>query len=147
MGAEHWSEFDTLRAELECAQVLTRFVGHLDRREYDLLLGLVTPDCIWRGTTDARGREQIRARLESRPADMITLHLITNIVVTIVDESSAEAKSYLCVHRFDGEGNTSAPRATAVPHTLGVYDDTLVRTDQSWRIAERRLTIVAQAKS
>ena len=147
MGAGRWSEFDTLRAELECAQVLTRFVGHLDRREYDLLLGLVTPDCIWRGTTDARGREQIRARLESRPIDMITLHLITNIVVTIVDESRAEAKSYLCVHRFDGEGNASAPLATAVPHTLGVYDDTLVRTDQGWRIAERRLTIVAQAKS
>ena len=36
MGAEQWSEFDTLRAELECAQVLTRFVGHLDRREYRL---------------------------------------------------------------------------------------------------------------
>ena len=65
------------------------------------------------------------------------------MVVAMRDAWTAEASSYLTVYRF--EAREGPPPAAAVPHTLGISDDRLVGTDAGWKVAERRLTILAGA--
>ncbi len=127
-----------------CTTLLSRFAQCVDGRDYDGVLDLVSPDCIWRGPNDAVGRAAIRARLDARPTDLATLHIVSNVAVTVHDAGTASSRSYLTVYRFDGVGPADAPFPLAGPSTLAVYDDRFVRIDGRWLFAERRMTPVAQ---
>lgn len=137
---------DRTTAELACARLLTRLAHHLDRRETEAVIALVTPDCLWRGKTDARGHDAIRARLQARPADVVTLHLVTNVVVDVLDERTAQASSSLCVYRFDTDGPAGPPAPMRLPSTIGTYHDRFVRDGAGWKIAERTLRVLAEAE-
>lgn len=131
-------------AEHQCASVLYRFAGYLDRREYDELIKLATADCIWAGMNEARGHAAIRARLKSRPARFDTLHMLSNVVVTVKADGTAYARSVVTVHRFDRSVERQPP-PTAVAHTIGIYEDKLICSGNRWLVAEHRLTVMAQA--
>jgi hypothetical protein len=127
---------------LACASLLARFAHCVDSRDYAALLELVSPDCIWRGPKDAVGRAAILERLNARPQDMATLHVVTNVAVDFDGADSAHSRSYVTVYRHDGAG--APPYPLAGPHTVAVYDDRFVRIGGKWLISERRMTPFAQ---
>lgn len=139
-------EFDVLREEAACVRTLVRFVGCLDRREYDALLDLVTPDCVWASNTTNVGHKEIRARLDARPADMTTFHLLANIEVDFADEATATARSSIVIHRYDGLPAGAEPMAMLHPKALARCVDSLIRTSTGWKISERRMTVVAERR-
>jgi hypothetical protein len=101
----------------------------LDSRDYASLTELFAADGVWdRGGRRRRGRAEIAAALAERPEDKRTMHVITNVVITIGGKM-ARGTAYLMV--------TRGPAATAqVEHWI--IADRYVLTPEGWRIAERQ---------
>ena len=122
----------------EVADVLVLYATGIDRRDWALFRSCFTPDCeadygdigAWHGVDEIT---EWMAR--SHEACGHTMHRITNIVVDVTGAHHAEARCYVdaLVMGPDDHGGARA---------CGFYDDHLVRTDDGWRIARRRYTMV-----
>jgi 3-phenylpropionate/cinnamic acid dioxygenase small subunit len=125
----------------DITDVLVRYATGIDRRDWALLRSCFTEDCnadygvigVWHGadavTTWMR---------ETHEPCGHTMHRITNVVVTPAsngDADHATTRAYVEALILDGD-NRFATRAS------GYYDDELVRTADSWKIARRRFTTV-----
>jgi 3-phenylpropionate/cinnamic acid dioxygenase small subunit len=118
--------------------VLVRYATGIDRRDWDLFRTCFTADVeadygdigVWHGID-----EITRFMIDIHAGCGHTLHRITNIAVTAVDDDHAEARAYVdALVMF--AGNAGGVRAA------GYYDDELVRGDDGWRIARRHFTSV-----
>ena len=123
---------------LDVTDVLTRYATAIDRRDWALLRSCFTEDLdadygpigTWRGPDEITDW----MRRAHEPCGH-TLHRITNVTVTPHD-GGVTARSYVDALVMLA-GNRSGTRG------VGVYDDELVATDDGWRIARRRFTLVA----
>jgi 3-phenylpropionate/cinnamic acid dioxygenase small subunit len=124
-----------MRADV--AEVLVRYATGIDRRDWELFRSCFIDDCeadygpigVWHNA------EEITTwmRTTHEPAGH-TMHRVTNQVVT-ANGSGATARSYVdALVMF--AGNKSGTRSA------GYYDDELVPTDDGWKIARRRFTLV-----
>ena len=121
----------------DVAEVLVRYATGIDRRDWDLFRSCFTEDCeadygsigVWRSADEIT--EWMRVVHE--PAGH-TMHRITNQTVAPSD-SGVTARSYIdaLVMFADNQRGTRA---------VGYYDDELVVTDDGWKIARRRFTMV-----
>jgi 3-phenylpropionate/cinnamic acid dioxygenase small subunit len=121
----------------DVADVLVRYASGIDRRDWGLFRTCFTDDCIvdywdigvWHGA-DAITEWMEQTHAACGP----TLHRITNQAIAPNDDG-VTARSYVdaLIMRPD---NRVAARA------IGYYDDALVRTDDGWKIAHRRYTMV-----
>jgi 3-phenylpropionate/cinnamic acid dioxygenase small subunit len=121
----------------DVAEVLVRYATGIDRRDWELFRSCFTDDCqadygsigMWRNGDEIT--EWMRVVHE--PAGH-TMHRITNVTVT-PSTSGVTARSYIdaLVMFADNEHGTRA---------LGYYDDELVASDDGWKIAQRRFTMV-----
>lgn len=128
---------DDRAARQDIAEVLVRYATGIDRRDWDLFRSCFTDDVLaeYEGIATWNGVEEITDSMVRSHADMgHTMHRISNIAVT-VDGNTAEARSYVDAVLMSADGTTGLN-----PH--GFYDDSLVRTDDGWRIAHRRFTMV-----
>lgn len=116
--------------------LLVRYATGIDRRDWALFRTVFTPDCEldygeigqWHDIDAVTGFMD-RIHLGYR----YTLHRMTNMVIT-VNGDRAEARTY--VDALIVTADMSGVNA------IGYYDDDVVRTDDGWRIARRRLTKV-----
>jgi 3-phenylpropionate/cinnamic acid dioxygenase small subunit len=131
--------------ELEIRNLLAR-IFHLADFSPDLTeyLECFTEDAVWETTESAgahtgnrlvgraalaRDREHVRAARHQGPGTN-TWHVITNLVVRVGDDGTADVDSYyLWV-----VGSDETPRVDAI----GRYQDRLRRTEQGWKLARRR---------
>lgn len=120
---------ETMLAEHGCASVCTRFFHHLDRREYEQLAALMAEDGVWmRQGTALTGSAAVLDTLCARPAGLTTRHLLSNIVVDLLDEGAAAHVGYeLSVFTQDG----TAPARHA---TILTGEDRLEHDGTAWRI-------------
>ena len=83
------------------------------------------------------GRDVLAAHwreLHSRPE--ILRHVITNVVVDVIDDDNATSSSYfMFFNATPGEDVDIAPYEN--PVVLGRYDNRLVRTNAGWRFASK----------
>lgn len=121
----------------DISEVLVRYATGIDRRDWSLLRSCFTDDCeadygkigVWHGA------DEITAWMKQTHEPVgHTMHRITNHAVT-VNADAATARSYVDALVLFPD-NKSGTRAT------GYYDDELVRTDEGWKIAVRRFTMV-----
>jgi len=121
----------------DVADVLVRYATGIDRRDWALFHSCFTEDCdadygaigVWRGA-DAITEWMERSH---EPCGH-TLHRITNPAVTPHGDGVA-ARSYVDAIVMAAD-NRSGTRA------VGYYDDELVNSDDGWKIARRRFTMV-----
>lgn len=130
------SPLDRLLAEHEIAGVITRYAMLNDDGDHDGVANLFTSDGQFvrpSGGDPIVGRAAILASYQGRPP-RISRHLITNIVVDVVSEDAATARSTIVLY-------TAAPGALPAdankPALLGGFRDRLVRTADGWRFAAR----------
>jgi 3-phenylpropionate/cinnamic acid dioxygenase small subunit len=125
------------REGADVAEVLVRYATGIDRRDWTLFRSCFTDDCeadygdigVW------HGGDEITAWMEKSHAPCgHTMHRITNVVV-VPREGGVAARSYVDAVVM-GPGNKTGSEA------VGYYDDDLVRTDEGWKIARRRFTMV-----
>lgn len=110
---------------------------------------LLTEDASFARPTDPDnpilGRDAIRQAFESRPADRITRHLCTNVVITV--ETPEEARGSLYALLYTGQAGQGAEVGLAAdPRQLvGEFEDRYRLTEDGWRIAARTGRIVFSA--
>ena len=119
-------------------EVLVRYATGIDRRDWDSFRTCFVTDCRCEygdfGTFD--GVEAITKFMTDSHADMgHTLHRLTNVAITVRGDK-AEARTYVDAVLMSSDGATGV-------NPIGYYDDDLVHDGEVWRIAKRRLTMVA----
>ncbi|MGY3602835.1 aromatic-ring-hydroxylating dioxygenase subunit beta [Bradyrhizobium sp. Leo121] len=107
--------------------------------EYDLVTDPDTQISFIYHTSRAQLQERI-GRIQSRKSITAlplprTLHVITNTVLSERDESFVEARSSWTTHVFD-------PRTRRQHLHFGVYEHTLVRSPEGYRIARKKIVIM-----
>ena len=117
--------------------VLVRYATGIDSRDWTLFRTCFTEDCeadygdigVWHGADEIT--EWMR---DSHAPAGHTMHRITNQVVS-PNGDGVSARSYVDAIVM-GPDNVHGTRA------CGYYDDELARTDDGWKIARRRFTMV-----
>jgi len=127
---------DRLLAEHEIAGLITRYAMLNDDGDYDALAALFTDDARFirpSGGDAIVGAAAIRASYEGRPP-RISRHLITNIVVDIVSDGEATARSTIVLYTAPAG---ALPAIANSPALLGGFRDRLIKTSDGWHFAER----------
>ena len=127
--------------EWDCQKVLRRYYQHVDKREFEKAVALFTPDVDWLCLgVPLRGREEILVALHAALGKSTPRHVLTNTVVDVIDKDHAKARSYNTLttsHETTYEiGDSPIPNEGA--NILVDLSEELVRTDEGWRIAQRR---------
>ncbi len=131
------TDLEKLMNHQQCADVTMRFFLALDTRDPQAGAECFTGDGQWdRQGNVLAGRAAIRAALEQRPADRATAHVISNLLVDFVDDDHAQVRFHLTA--FEGsvpsDGQPPAPRLAGIRQAT----DSLTRTRDGWRIADKR---------
>jgi len=115
--------------------LLGRHAQLADDGDVDLRVDLYVPDGIFiMGERRSVGRDQLRAAFGATAATPRGgKHILSNTVIEH-QGSGAKVQTDFAVFRNSPEG--------IVPFAIGRYYDTLVKLDDGWRFAERRLEIL-----
>ena len=124
--------------EWDCAQVLLRFYDAFDNWNYEAMAELFTEDGVWHRAGKAlKGREAIVTELRSRSSTQVIRHVVTNLLVDVVDDDHAEARLYLTAYRHDSGAPRTVPAPIGLPAMLLVVSARLLRCPDDWRITEQ----------
>ncbi len=129
---------------------MVRSIGAFDEQDWRAYASLFTDDGVFiranQPDEPLAGREAIRAALAARPAARLTRHLCTNIEIDVLDSEHARGFCYLLLYAGDAlQRESAAGRPADAIQRVGEYRDTLVRTNEGWRIARREGRLVLHA--
>jgi hypothetical protein len=139
--------------EQDCGTLALRSMLLNDAQEWDRLCALFTETASFARPTDPDnpliGREAIRAAFKARPANRLTCHLCTSVVVDVIDADHATGRTTLTL--FTGDANNPAPNPAMgimADHKkfIGFIEDEYLRTVDGWRIDRRlgRITLTVE---
>jgi len=125
-----------------CTDLIVRYAYLNDERRYDELVSLFTEDAVlYRPSAPEQGisgRPAILAAFRKRPADSMTFHVTSDILVEVQDEENAQARSRILLLSGTRPQDGSALPLDARAPVPGVFRDRFVLTPQGWKFAERR---------
>ena len=124
--------------EQACETVMCRYLTHVDRREFAEAVALFTPDCDWQSHgVWLSGQEALRAALHASLDTGTIRHVMSNAVVSVVDEDHAVLRDYHTLYyAADAEFEVAqGPLPFEGPHRLTDSRVEFVRTSDGWRIA------------
>jgi len=130
--------------ENECANVLMQCRRYADLKEFENCAALFAPDVIFKsGDSDPLvGREANIAAMHANIGDVFMRCVINNILVTVIDADHATCTSYWQVYRYKQADFEAGKVKTAAPSAFCESDDTFVRLEEGWRIAQRHFRTV-----
>ncbi len=126
-----------LQDRQDVSDLLIRYATGIDRRDWDLLRTVFTPDChldygeigVWDGV------EAVTEFMDvAHAAAGYLMHRISNIVIDLHGDR-ATTRCYVDAWIMAADNNSGV-------NARGFYDDEIVRTDAGWRIARRNFTTV-----
>lgn len=138
-------EVEQLLARDACAALIVAFAACNDAHDADGLAALFAPDgvLVRPGAAPLHGRAAIAHAYASRPSGRITRHVVSNVQVRLESATTATGLSYVTVwsgQLADAEGPFG--RRADGRQAVGEFEDRFVRTNDGWRIAERRACFV-----
>lgn len=141
MNSATFSAHERLLIERACERVVLDSVHYNDSGDFAAMAALFTVDAVLHRPSGAplTGRDAIVASYRQRPADRITRHICSNMRVTLLEDGKAHVLTYALLYAADA--SATPDRHFGVPaeprHLVGEFADTLVCTDEGWRICER----------
>lgn len=126
--------------EWDCQKLVRQYYRHVDQREFAKACDLFTDDVDWYSMgVNLKGSEEILKALTPALGKGTIRHVVTNMVVTAVDEDHAESDFYHTIYyQPEAEFEThDGPIPFEGPHRTHDQHDWYVRTDAGWRIAKR----------
>jgi hypothetical protein len=118
---------------LACERLIILAYALMDQGQYERSAALFTEDGVWiRGEPAPRTRADILASLRQRPADGITRHLLSNIVVILTGPNEAEASANFLA--FRAKRAEDGPAEMTGPAMVGDLFCRLRRGPDGWRI-------------
>lgn len=125
---------------LACERVVLRFTAAFDASDLDGILAEFAPDGVWqRQEGTVRGHDGLRALMAKRPLGLFVRHVVTNMRVASVGPGSAACTSYVTVYRHDNGGAKPVPLGQ--PALVGVYHDVLHKTERTWLLSGRSVSV------
>jgi 3-phenylpropionate/cinnamic acid dioxygenase small subunit len=126
------------RREIE--DCLHRYAWMVDRRKWELMESVFTPDGTIDYTSTGGKRGPYRPTLEWLDRALapwpINLHLISNISIEFQGPDAARSRCYF----FAPMGRARPDGTQEIISNAGYYEDTFARTSAGWRIRERLCT-------
>lgn len=135
-----------LAHEHACARLILELARCTDSGDYAGALALFCDDASMdRDGEIFSGIAALRQAYAQRPANRITRHVVSNIVVQFDGTHRASATSYVTVyrHRLDPD-HAQPPYRMPGADVVGQYQDRLVRTPSGWRLASRTTRTIFQ---
>jgi len=123
-----------------CERLSIAFANTIDRRDYPALLDLFAEDAVVdRMGTIIRGKPALSAWLESRPADIVTRHVCSNIAIVQRGPEAAEGLTYFTFYKA-----VATPDICEIdgPELVGEYHDSFVLTEQGWKFQSRKIAVI-----
>jgi hypothetical protein len=128
--------------EWDCTRLINLYMKVNDAGDWDAVAGLFTEDgLLARPTLPDKpyvGRQAILDGFRSRPAGIVTRHVVSNIVVDVENETEASAFCVMLLYRGKTTENGSLPSHDPADPLIGTFNDRLRKTADGWRFAERR---------
>jgi len=116
-------------------RIIYSFFRYLDDQRYDELTALFAPDGIWHRAGKAlRGPQGVKEAMATRPVGFTTRHLITNVVIDLVDNDEALASYYMTVFVHEGEQRPKGPVPLDLPLHVSVFEQRFARSATGWLI-------------
>jgi len=138
---------ETLLIEHACARLVSEYCHLVDHDQASKVAGLFTDDGLWTSPdTTLTGRVEIERGFTRREQNhrRMSRHICSNLLIEVLDETTARGVVYLTLYRHDGEeGRSSSP--IGPPAFIGEYRDEFRKTPEGWRF-KRRETRVAFAQ-
>jgi hypothetical protein len=123
--------------EWDCAQVLLRFFDAFDGWNYDGMAALFAPEGVWHRAGKAlAGRDAIVTEMHRRSTTQVIRHVVTNLIVDVMDTDHAEARLYLTAYRHDAGEPRATPAPMKVPAMLLVVSAGLIKTSDGWQVLQ-----------
>jgi hypothetical protein len=127
------SLFETL------VQITHRFYWCLDEFRYQDMLEMMREDCVWhRQGKVLKGRDQVHAALNERPASQRIRHLITNPFIAERTNNTARLTAYMIGYKADEGVKKPAPQTIDGPLRLLLLDIVFEFSGGRWWIAEQK---------
>lgn len=124
---------------LEVQQTISKFFMHLDRREFRDLANLMTETGIFeRLGQKLIGPAGTLSELEKRPLGRTTLHMVTNTVVDLKDDNTADATFYMMALLHEGTSKPTGHVPMDLPFTAQIWTASLTPTKSGWRVMHMR---------
>ena len=130
-----------LQAESACRNLIVSAAQAVDAQDYEAFVALFAADAtlVRPGGHVLRGHSEILAAYTSKPANRITHHLVCNHQVRITGPNMAESRCKVLLYATDKTRELTPQGRLADPtHQVGVMQDTLIQTEQGWRIQHRQ---------
>lgn len=94
------------------------------------------------------GRAALIDLYAKRPANLMTRHLVSNIMVRPESDVRAICHAYATVYRFrSADGSASVPPVTCEgPENVTEYQDLMVKTGDGWKVGRRVMKAIIHIK-
>jgi uncharacterized protein (TIGR02246 family) len=136
---------EELMIERACTRLVVDSATCNDQREWAALAALYTPDGVVVRPNGQRleGRAEIEAAYAAGPPERVTRHLCTNVTVEVDGPDDAHASTTVLIvsgTRSD-DPDVRFGIEPSERHLVGEFADRFARTEEGWRIAERRASL------
>ena len=126
--------------EWDCQKVWSQYYHYVDHHEFEKAVNLFTEDVTWKLMgLDLKGRQELLEALYASLANDTTRHVLTNVIVHVIDENHAEARAYNTIN-YSREGrreDMADPIQFDGPHRLVDHHAKFRRVGDEWQIAAR----------
>lgn len=127
---------ERLAIEADCTDLINRFAWCSDTFAYDEAVSLFVSDCTFgRADEIAHGHDGLRKFLARRATDRRTCHIVSGIVIDVIDSDRAEGKAHSLVFGHKGALAEGEEAPLVSPDSIVRYEASFVRTDAGWRFS------------
>ncbi|GGE50086.1 hypothetical protein GCM10011360_41380 [Primorskyibacter flagellatus] len=128
-----------LHAQIEISNQIKRFYMALDERDADALAAVIAPDGCWRRAgVDHIGPDAMRALIAERAPDRHSRHVLSNIVVDVLDERTATVRLYNTAFVHTGATGERGAAPMDLPSSIGILEGKFVHTGGAWLLKDLR---------
>lgn len=132
---------ERMAIEWECSRLVMRYCILVDSYAHEELVGLWAQEALWETWKGPlRTHAEMRAYLDAKPRDAITIHMAHNVLIDAASPDEATGISAFTYH-----GTRSDDPAAVTPRVVGRWYDRFVHTSAGWRFAHRRTEMTFQA--
>ena len=126
--------------EWDCQKVMRQYYHHVDHHEFEDAVRLFTEDVTWKVMgVGLKGRDELLEALLGGLGNDTIRHILTNVIVTVIDENNAELWNYT-TNYYSREGrreDLDKPLHFTGPHRFGDMFARMRRVGDEWQIAAR----------
>ncbi len=120
--------------ELACVNTLNRFFRALDDCAYEACTDLLSENGSWiRQGKPLVGRTALLETLRARPAGLLTRHIISNMIVTRISQTTYDATFYSTVFAHQTKTGDEIP-PVSLPAAISVFKAKLKYENDQWLI-------------